>query len=200
MYTEEEGRSAVRFARAVIERHLGIAGIEPPDLSRGFDEECGAFVTLVTHPDRDLRGCIGYIEAVKSLRETLEDVAISAATRDPRFPPVRAGEMDRLVVEVSLLTPLDRIPAHGEEIIHHVEIGRHGLVVERGPYRGVLLPQVPVKYEWDVPTFLAHTCAKAGLPPDAWLDPLTTFHRFGAEVFEEVAPRGEVRRKDLRSC
>ncbi|MCI0496852.1 MAG: TIGR00296 family protein [Thermoplasmata archaeon] len=196
MYSDEEGRAAVRFARAVIQEHLG-GEAEMPGLPPSFDGESGAFVTLVTHPRRDLRGCIGYIEAIKPLGRTIADVAVSAAVHDPRFPGVTLAEMDRLAVEVSLLTPLEPVPGSGEGLIENVVVGLHGLVVERGRHRGVLLPQVPVEHGWDARTFVKHTCLKAGLPPNAWLEPGTRFLRFTAEVFEEVEPRGEVRRKDL---
>ncbi len=199
MYTDEDGAAAVTFARSVIERHLSGEG-ELPQLPEIFEKESGAFVTLKTFPDHDLRGCIGYIEGVKALGETIKDVAVSAATRDPRFPKVGMSEMDGLAVEVSLLTPLELVPAKGGALVEEVTVGVHGLVVESGMARGVLLPQVPVEQGWDVSAFLSHTCMKAGLSPGAWLGEDILFYRFSAEVFEEVEPRGEVRRKDMGAC
>ena len=199
MYSDEDGKAAVAFARAVIESHLSGNG-ELPELPDIFRNESGAFVTLKTFPAHELRGCIGYIEGIKPLGETIADVAASAATRDPRFPPVSGDEMGRLAVEVSLLTPLEIVPAKGERLADEVKVGVHGLVVERGMARGVLLPQVPVEYGWDASTFLAHTCMKAGLGAGAWLEPNIVFYRFSAEVFEEVEPKGEIRRKDMGAC
>jgi len=199
MYSDEDGSAAVAFARSVIEKHLSGEGELPP-LPEIFKKKSGAFVTLKTFPDHDLRGCIGYIEGVKPLGATIEDVAVSAATRDPRFPPVRMPEMDGLAVEVSLLTPLELVPAQGGALVEEVTVGVHGLVVERGMARGVLLPQVPVEQKWEVSAFLSHTCMKAGLSPGAWLGPNIVFYRFSAEVFEEVEPRGEIRRKDMGAC
>jgi len=199
MYSDMDGRAAVAFARSVIEKHLSGEG-ELPGLPEIFNKESGAFVTLKTYPAHELRGCIGYIEGVKPLGETIEDVAVSAATRDPRFPPVGTAEMGSLAVEVSLLTPLELVPAKGGALVDEVTVGVHGLVVERGMARGVLLPQVPVEQRWEVSAFLSHTCMKAGLSPGAWLEPNIIFYRFSAEVFEEVEPRGEIRRKDMGSC
>ena len=145
MYSDEDGALAVRFARAVIEERLGLDG-RLPDLTDIFNEESGAFVTLVTHPRRELRGCIGYIEAVKPLGSTIADVAVSAAIRDPRFPAVDGDEMSRLAVEVSLLTPLERIEATGEDLIDHIEV-MMPIVEERmratPPDRGFLFDGFP---------------------------------------------------------
>lgn len=146
---------------------------QPEDASRG-----GAFVSL---HDRggELRGCIGFIESDDPHPRTVRDAAIAAATRDPRFPPVRADELPGLQIEISLLT--SPRPIRADE----VECGRHGLIVSRGGRRGLLLPQVPAQFGWDREQFLAATCRKAGLPETAWRDPATTIEAFEAEVFSE---------------
>jgi AmmeMemoRadiSam system protein A len=108
-------------------------------------------------------------------------VAQSAATEDPRFAPVQPAELPTLDIEVSVLGPLERIdPGDPAQI----EIGRHGLVIERGYHRGLLLPQVATEWGWDRETFLDHLCAKAGLPRGAWREG-ATLYRFVAEVFGE---------------
>ena len=142
-----------------------------------FAERRGLFVTL--HVAKKLRGCIGVVEGNAALGETLTRCAADAALHDPRFSRMRAEEMDTLEVEVSLLSPLQ--PIRPEE----VEIGTHGLLVERGPRRGLLLPQVALEHRLSREQFLSETCAKAGLPRDAWRDPETQLRGFQCEIIAE---------------
>jgi len=197
MYGEEDGALAVRLARASIDN--AVLGSPMPEIQvpGKFLEDSGAFVTLSTYPGHDLRGCIGYPEPYFPLKEALMRAA-QGATRDPRFPRLRQAELERVVVEVSLLSPPERIRVKNpKEYLAKVKIGRHGLIAERGPFRGLLLPQVPVEYGWNVETFLGHTCMKAGLFADAWLDSKTVIYGFTGEVFAEETPRGKVKRKVL---
>ena len=138
----------------------------------------GAFVSL--HRQGQLRGCIGYIEALKPLLETVREMAPAAAFQDPRFRPLQASELADLEIEISVLSPLHLIKNPDE-----IEVGRHGLYIVRGINRGLLLPQVATEYHWDRLTFLEQTCNKAGLPPDAWKDPHTQIYSFSAEVFDD---------------
>jgi len=142
-----------------------------------FAERRGLFVTL--HVAKKLRGCIGMVEGNAALGETLTRCAADAALRDPRFSRMRAEEMDTLEIEVSLLSPLQ--PIRPEE----VEIGTHGLLVERGSRRGLLLPQVALEHRLSREQFLSETCAKAGLPRDAWKDPETKLQGFQCEIIAE---------------
>lgn len=138
-----------------------------------------AFVTL--HVGGELRGCIGTSASRRPLWEVVDDMATAAATRDPRFPPITARDLDDLSVEISVLSP--------ERVIHdasEIEIGRHGLEVRRRMARGLLLPQVATEHRFDRERFLAETCRKAGLPPDAWRDPATEVWLFEADVFSEA--------------
>lgn len=180
MLTLAQRRTLLNVARQAI--LAAVCGRPEPDLPT--DDEAlrrvqGAFVTL--HKDGHLRGCIGYIEGVKPLVETVAEMAVSAATGDPRFDPVTCDEMPRIELEISVLSPLQPVSDPSQ-----VEVGRHGLVVSQGMRRGLLLPQVPVEWGWSHDEFLAHTCQKAGLPPDAWRDPQTTLEVFEAEVFGEA--------------
>src|SRR6185295_19984167 len=125
------------------------------------EREGGAFVTL--HKHGELRGCIGHIEANEPLGKVVTRCAVAAASTDPRFPPITADELRQIEIEISLLGPLEQIHGPGD-----IVVGRHGLVVEQGWQRGLLLPQVATEWHWDAETFLAHTCHKAGLPRDAW--------------------------------
>ncbi len=138
----------------------------------------GAFVTL--HISDALRGCIGHIEGRGSLAETVQQVAAAAATEDPRFPPVRVEELQQIVIEISVLGPLE--PCSGPQAI---EIGRHGLVIDDGSRRGLLLPQVAVERGWDAHTFVSKTCVKAGLRPNAWTR-AAALSMFEADVFSEA--------------
>ncbi len=197
-FSDEEGIRAVRAARYVIESTVKCQDIPDLKLPASFKNKGGVFVTLKTHPEDELRGCIGYPEPVAALEEALVDSAVSAATRDPRFAPVSPDELPNLVVEVSLLTPPEPIEASSpKELIGKVKVGEDGLIVERGWARGLLLPQVPIEWGWKSEEFLEQTCGKAGLPLAAWKDPKTRFFKFQAEVFSEEKPHGKIRREIL---
>ena len=201
--TLEDGEKLVKFARENIEhflktkKELNI----PPELEEKFSNKGGAFVTLTKGKNHDLRGCIGYILPVYPLIETIHKVSISAAMEDPRFPQVKLKEMDRIYVEVSVLSVPEVIEVNSpEEYFNKIKIGRDGLIVTRGGSRGLLLPQVPIEHgrNWDVKEFLQHTCQKAWLSKDAWKDiENVKIERFTATIFEENEPRGSVRQKQI---
>lgn len=198
MFSDEDGRLAVRMARSTVEHHVRRTKQEKFDVPPLFTQKMGVFVTLTTHPDDGLRGCIGYPEPIMPLQDAIRDSAISACARDPRFPPVTAAELDTVKVEVSLLTPPEEIKVKKKrDLPGHVRVGIDGLIAQKGWARGLLLPQVPVEWGWDAEEFVSQTCAKAGLSPDAWLDDDFKMFKFQAEVFSEDSPRGEVRRRDL---
>nr|MDP9361119.1 AmmeMemoRadiSam system protein A [Acidobacteriota bacterium] len=148
-----------------------------------FDEvlrrPAGAFVTLKTH-EGDLRGCIGSIQAVEPLYKAVASSAISAAFRDPRFPSLRAGELEHVELEISVMGPIE-VVTNIEDIV----VDRDGLIISRGRYAGLLLPQVATEYGWDRQTFLQQTCVKAGLPRDAWRAEDCRIEKFSAVVFGE---------------
>ncbi len=174
----EERASLLRAARRAIAEHL--AGRALPvvdDAGEALQEPRGAFVSL--HKAGRLRGCIGTFEASAPLIRTVQRMAVSAATSDPRFPPVTEQELPQLALEISVLSPLREVRPQ------EVTVGQHGVYITRGTRRGVLLPQVATEHGWDRQTFLQHTCLKAGLPPEAWQDPRTMIEAFTAEVFGE---------------
>jgi len=196
----EEGEFLVRLARdAIVEYLKSREKIEREPPSDRLKEERGVFVTLKKHPSDELRGCIGFPEPVEPLVKATVEAAISAATNDPRFPPMRdPEEMKEVRVEVSVLTPPKRLEVDDpKEYLERIEIGRHGIIVRRGANSGLLLPQVPVEEGWDEMEFLSHACLKAGLPPDAWCSSDCEVYVFEAQVFEEEEPEGEVREKEL---
>lgn len=193
---------AVPWARANLEsRYLDGEARQPPSvpvLPAEFEERRGAFVTLKRFPSGELRGCVGYPLPTLALGSAVARAAIGAATEDPRFRPVRAEELGRLTVEVSVLTVPELVP--GPDPSHRVaavRVGRDGLIVEGFGTSGLLLPQVAPEQGWGPEEFLGGTCEKAGLPPDAWRDPGVRVYRFRAEVFAESSPRGDVVRVAL---
>jgi AmmeMemoRadiSam system protein A len=142
----------------------------------------GAFVTIFCKGE--LRGCLGRVTSDLPLLELIDHLAQEVADRDPRFDPVRPGELPDISLEVSVLTPEREIAS-----VDEIEVGRHGLIVEQGSRRGLLLPQVPTEHDWNRETFVAQTCLKAGLPVDAWRHGARMFV-FEAQVFGEGSSRG----------
>jgi hypothetical protein len=181
--TDEEGALAVRIARTVLENQIGSLHGELPALPPVFREKRGVFVTLTRNGD--LRGCIGYPYPTHPLQEALCDAAISAATRDPRFPPVRAPELPQLRIEVTVLSPPEVITVDPAARPAAVEVGKHGLIVQGLGRSGLLLPQVPVEWGWDSREFLDHTCRKAGLPEGCWKRNDVQFFTFEGQIFHE---------------
>jgi len=196
-----EGEYLVRLARTEIEARLGIT--PEPDTSNAPDvteTKCGVFVTLnkLEGTGHRLRGCIGYPYPMKDLLTAMRESALNAAFDDPRFPPVSKNEMDSILVEVSVLTPPEKIKVeHPKDIPGEVVVGRDGLIMSRGYRRGLLLPQVAVEWGWDSEEFLAQCCYKAGLPPDSWFLEGTEVQRFQAIIYSEDSPRGRVSRHEL---
>jgi len=200
MLKESEGKAAVKLARATIESYLTDAEhFEPPeeefDLSPVFREKRGVFVTLTKQGL--LRGCIGHPYPDSLLEEAIIDSAISAACRDPRFPPVQPSELQDIIIEVTVLTLPEKIEVPAEKLPEHVEIGRHGLIVKQGYFQGLLLPQVAPENDFDAFDFLNHTCMKAGLSPDAWLTGAEVY-RFEGQIFKEKKAGGEVFEEKLK--
>jgi len=191
----EEGRLLVSLARKAIESRLAGEVFAPrEELSPVLRENRGVFVTLKTHEDDKLRGCIGFPEPIMPLVDALLQAAMAAAFKDPRFPPVGEGEMDGMIVEVTVLSQPEPVPgATSDEIKKGIKVGVHGLLVRYITGRaGLLLPQVPVENNWDTEEFLGYTCMKAGMPKDTWMHPDCTVFRFTGQVFQETEPRGEV--------
>jgi uncharacterized protein (TIGR00296 family) len=200
--TQKDGEFLVHLARRAVEDHLKTRKIVPvpEDTAEKLRQHCGAFVTInsVKNREKELRGCIGYPYPTDPLAQAVIRSAISAATEDPRFNPLSSSELDSVVFEVSVLTPPQRIETKKVgEYPSKIKVGEDGLIVERGVYKGLLLPQVPVEWKWDEEEFLCQCCIKAGLPPDNWLLDGTRLYKFQAIIFQEETPKGEVKRKDL---
>ena len=200
--THEEGEFLVKLARKAVEEYLKKGSIMkvPKDAPPKFMEHCGVFVTLnsLKLGRKELRGCIGFPYPTSPLTQAVIESAINSATQDPRFPSVALGELDHIVFEVSVLTPPQLIEADKPmDYPSKVKVGQDGLIVERGYYKGLLLPQVPVDWNWNEEEFLCQCCIKAGLSPDSWLLKGTKIYKFQAIIFEEKSPKGEIEQKEL---
>lgn len=168
----ELGGRAARYADAAVAAGRGESVLDRP---------CGAFVSL--HLRGDLRGCIGRMAAVRPLRETVRSMAHAAAFEDPRFPPLSAAELGDCVIEISVLSPMERCAE-----IDSVVIGVHGLYLIFHGRSGVFLPQVPVEQGWNREEYLEYLCRKAGVPPGSWRDRDAELYTFTAVVFSEADP------------
>jgi AmmeMemoRadiSam system protein A len=177
---EADRQRLLRAAREAIVAHVSGEEVDLPtgmEVSDSLGRPGAAFVSI--HHGGELRGCIGHLEAKLPLLQVVCECAVAASSADPRFPAISPVELPGLEIELSVLGPFEPL-ASAEEL----EVGRHGLFVERQWQRGLLLPQVATEWGWDRETFLAQTCHKAGLPRDAWKKDAKVW-RFEAEVFAE---------------
>ncbi|HET7712242.1 MAG TPA: AmmeMemoRadiSam system protein A [Thermoanaerobaculia bacterium] len=181
MLSPEQRTTLLGIARQTIRSAL--EGSDPrrstPPADPALLRPAGCFVTLHTR-EGELRGCIGSIRPVAPLVEAVVSSALNAAFRDPRFPAVRTDELDDLRIEISVMGPIEQVTD-----LESIVVGRDGLIISKGHYAGLLLPQVATEYGWDRETFLSQTCMKAGLPPSAWRNRDTRIEKFSAEVFSE---------------
>jgi len=169
----------LKLARKTVAESLGVKQNETLDLRDTiYQEKCGCFVTL--HIRGNLRGCIGYIQGMKCIPDTVCDMAKASAFKDPRFPSLCKEEFDQIDIEISVLSPIE--PVYD---ISEIKVGRDGLIISRGNNSGLLLPQVALEQGWDRETFLEHTCLKACLPGNAWRLKGTKIEKFSAQVFGE---------------
>lgn len=173
----EDQERLLRLARRCLEARVRREKPPPPERGGGLDSPMGAFVSV--HHHGDLRGCLGRLETDRPIAENVAHLAAVVSDSDPRFPPISTEELAGLELEISALTPEQEIAD-----INVIEVGRHGLIIERGHRRGLLLPQVATEYGWDREAFLDHTCLKAGLPADAWRNGARIFI-FEAQVFAD---------------
>jgi len=179
MLEDSDKRALLKLARVTLEAYLTDETTPDYHTSRGsLLERKGAFVSL--HRGEELRGCIGQLYPDRELCKIVQHCVLSAALEDTRFLPVTAQELGDLNIEISVLTPF-----HQVRDIEEIEVGKHGLYIVQGRFRGLLLPQVATQYGWDRTKFLEQTCRKSGLAESAWRDPRTVIHTFEAEVFSE---------------
>lgn len=174
----DQKRFLLKLARDSISHYLDTGEYLKIESGDGeLKEKMGAFVTL--KQEGRLRGCIGFTAAEKPLTDTVIEAAAMSATNDPRFPPLTQADLPEVRIEISVLSLPRRIQDPKE-----VEVGKHGIIISQGPFRGLLLPQVPVEWNWDRETFLRQGCLKAGLDENAWQRG-AEIQVFTADVFSE---------------
>ncbi len=172
----EEREKLKKLVKDAIEGILFGRECAPVEFTGLLEEKCGAFVTIKNRGS--LRGCIGYVRGYLPLHETIRQMAVQAAFHDPRFQPVTKDEWADCGFEISVLTPMKKIAS-----VDEIEVGVHGLYMEKGVHSGLLLPQVATEQGWDRTQFLEYTCCKAGLPKDAWKSKDVDMYIFSADVF-----------------
>jgi uncharacterized protein (TIGR00296 family) len=169
----------------------------PKVLPMEFGKRTGVFVTVLEHPGRGLRACIGYPEPVMPLMSAISASA-EGAVHDPRFPTLTEGDVESCVFEVTVMTPPEEIIYESEDDLKsQIVIGRDGLIIEHMLRKGLFLPQVPVEQGWDIDEYLGHLCQKAGLRYDAWHTGHPVFKRFTGEIYSEDVPHGTVTRREI---
>ena len=195
--SDSDGVILVKTARKAVTEFLsnGNRMKLESDLEEKFSFNSGVFVTL-NNPN-GLRGCIGFPMPEKKLSHAIIEGAIAAATEDPRFPSVKTNELNDIVFEVTVLTPPVEIDVSDPmEYLEKIKVGRDGLIIRHSFSSGLLLPQVPVEYGWDVEEFLQHTCEKAGLARDAWKNENVKIEKFEGIIFKEETPNGAIVREE----
>lgn len=192
MLTPDQGFRLISLARKAIEFQLLKQQLDFEEEKKEFDKKQGVFVTINKWPKKELRGCIGFPYPSKSLAEAIVEAARSAAFSDPRFMPLEKQELDKVTIEISVLTVPKGISVKGQEILNKIKIGKDGLIVQFSGFSGLLLPQVALEQGWNVLQFLRATCIKAGLPAETWLNPQCRIYKFQAQIFSEKEPKGEI--------
>lgn len=193
LLSEQDGALLVHLARDAIKTYLTESkAIGFPERDEALKEKRGVFCTLKNYVNGNLRGCIGLPYPTKALGAAIIEAAISSATNDPRFPPMSLDEFEEVVVEITVLTPPEKLEGSHSEFPSKVEVGKHGLIVKSGFASGLLLPQVATENNWDAKKFLDMTCWKAGLPESCWQDEDKEMYCFEGQVFTEKLPNGKV--------
>lgn len=198
--SEIYGEKIVKIARKAVEKYLNESVVINADNSYGLSQKAGVFVTLnyLSNNKEYLRGCVGFPVAEKTLYQSVIEAAIAAATQDPRFEPINKKDIENIIFEVSVLSPPEKIEVQNrKDYKNHIKIGRDGLILKCKYGSGLLLPQVPMELNWDIDEYLANICYKAGAPPDAWLMPESQLFKFGAIIYKEIKPNGNVKKVDL---
>jgi len=178
LLTRKEQKELLKIARNTIVTYVTDSKV-PAVVSElpGLNLHSGCFVTI--KQKGQLRGCIGNFVSEQPLHQLVQEMAVSAATRDPRFYPMKVNDLTDFTVDISVLSPLEKAAS-----VEEIKVGVHGIYIIKGSYRGVLLPQVATEYGWNRDQFLQHTCIKAGLPQDAWQGECDIYI-FSAQVFGE---------------
>ena len=176
LLTKKEQKELLKIARKTVVEYVTTQKVPVVvTASPGLNLHSGCFVTV--KQKGELRGCIGNFVSDQQLYLLVQEMTVSAATRDPRFYPMKVQDLDDFTLDISVLSPLEKIAS-----VEEIRVGIHGIYIVKGSYRGVLLPQVATEYGWSRDQFLKHTCIKAGLPENAWQGECDIY-RFSAQVF-----------------
>jgi hypothetical protein len=183
MLNQNDGVKLLKLARHTVKEYFRRGELKIKET--GFNQKRGVFITI-KNVDGKLRGCVGYPYPEYPLGEAIQKAAIAAAFQDSRFPPLSQKELEKILFEISVLTKPEIIEVKKpEEYLEKIKIGEDGIIVECGSQNGLLLPQVAKEHELDAEKFLSHTCLKAWLPPDKWMDDNTKIYKFQAQIFKE---------------
>jgi hypothetical protein len=189
-----EGEFLVELARKSISYYLkNLVPMKAPKIGYPkLKQKRGVFCTLLTYPDNNLRGCIGIVFPNGDLIETTIEASCSAA-QDPRFLPLKEEELNKIVIQLSILSDLERILVYEpRDYLNEIKLGEDGLYLKYKFYSALFLPQVPVEQDWDIKTYLSQLCIKAGLREDAWINKPIKLYKFKTQVFAETEPNGKV--------
>ena len=189
-----EGGFLVQLARKSISYYLqNFSPMKSPSISYPkLKEKKGVFCTLLTYPEGKLRGCIGLVQPDTDLVNATIEASCSAA-KDPRFPPLKEDELNKIVIELSILGNLERVLVYEpRDYLDKIKLGEDGLYLKYHFCRALFLPQVPVEQNWDIKTYLSQLCRKAGLKESAWLDKAIKLYKFKTQRFVESEPGGRV--------
>lgn len=184
MLTKEDGSFLLKLARSTVENFVKNHKTDKPlKYPESLQEQRGIFCTIYKMPEKNLRGCIGLPYPVMPLIEAVIQSAVSACSDDPRFRPLREAELDKIKIELSVLTEPKLIEA--PDFVNKIKIGEDGLIIQHGPYSGLLLPQVATEYGWGVEEFLDNLCEKAGMHAGMWKEKGIMLYKFQAQIFSE---------------
>jgi hypothetical protein len=194
--TLQQGNFLVKTARYIIDLHVKYRKTEEIEFPSWCSIKRGVFVTIETYPERELRGCIGYPIPARSLKENLIECAIEAC-HDPRFKDLTENELNRIIVEVSVLTIPEKIDYNNvNELLEKIQPRKDGIILRYGFFSSLFLPQVWKKIP-EKSHFLSNLCLKAGLPPDTWKNQNIDFFKFNVQAFREKEPYGDVEEVEL---
>ncbi|MHB8566583.1 MAG: TIGR00296 family protein [Nitrososphaerales archaeon] len=197
IFTDSDGQLLIGSSRESISTFLGTGKLRIPQRIAEdvrFEEKIGCFVTLRENDhEKTLRGCVGFPQPVLKLFRALPEASIAAATQDPRFPRLQLGELEKVLIEISILSEPRLVSVKSQkELPNEIRIGTDGLMMKWDFGSGLLLPQVATEFGWNAEEFLCNLSVKTGAPPDQWLVPGTQIFRFQAMIFSEDAPNGKV--------
>lgn len=195
VYDLKDGEELVKAARSAIELYLKNPHFNKNLITNNlkkFEEHNGLFVTLEYYQTNELRGCVGFTSSNRAMRENIIDAALAAAFEDYRFLSITFQELNDLIIEVSILSDLEKISGNKEQIKKQIKIGKDGLMIQYGIYSGLLLPIVAVEQKWNIVEFLENVCLKAGLNKNYWSYPNANLYKFETQIFKEQKPDGKV--------